>query len=432
MAPPVDVVVVGRVRDQTRPRPRHMTAEVGAKPEVLDTLRPPPESQPGVVEFVLVRVLVDHPTHDVVEVRVAAVDHRPSQVVLGVRAVAANDVAVADDVRSGRDHTLLHADEALDHFEDGARTVGASDRAVVQGLPRVLRQTVVRRPPARSGEQVPVKRRGRHEGQDLARGRFEGHDGAAFAAHEVLGVPLQFGVQREREVVARDRQGIKLGQGVSHVVPHVHEVVSEARGSAQVQFVQAFNPRLPFVVAQPVARVVVHVLAVDLAVLAHDLACNAKDILSHGLRPNGQPWVFPKFCAERRVFLGVELAKQRRGFVPRVASGLVEPGHQIVFLEGQQRRQRRGVHAGHGARHHHQFVPRDVVHKQLAVAVQAKTSGGVKQFLFLGEALRAVAVFVRGDLHLEQADREDQPHGQHHGADDALTARKVVAVQLHG
>ena len=87
-----------------------MAAEVGPKPEVFDTRCPPPESQPGVVKFVLVRVLVDHPTHDVVEVGVAAVDHCPSQVVLGVRAVATNDVAVADDVRSGRDHALLHAD----------------------------------------------------------------------------------------------------------------------------------------------------------------------------------------------------------------------------------------------------------------------------------------------------------------------------------
>ena len=359
-------------------------------------------------------------------------DHRPSQVVLGVGTVAADDVAIAHDVRPGRDHALLHADEALDHFEDGAGTVGAADRAVVQGFPRVLCQAVVRRSPARASEQVPVKRRGRHKGQHLAGGRFKGHDGAAFAAHQVLGVLLQFGVQGEREVVARDRQGIELGQGVSHIVSHVHEVVSDARGSAQVQFVQAFNPGLALVVAQPVARVVVHVLAVDFAVLAHDLACNAEDVLSHGLGPDGQPGVPPKFCAERRIFLGVELAKQWRGLVPRVATSLVEPGHQVVFLQGQQCRQRRSVHVGHGTRHHHQFVARDVVHEQLAVAVQAKTAGGVKELLFFGETLRAVAVFVCGDLHLEQPNDEDQPDGQHHGADDALTARKVVAVQLHG
>ena len=66
------------------------------------------------------------------------------------------------------------------------------------------------------------------------------------------------------------------------------------------------------------------------------------------------------------------------------------------------------------------------------MAVQAEASGGVKQFLFFGEALRTVAVLVRGDLHLEQPDDEDQSDGQHHGADNALASRKVVAVQLHG
>ena len=156
VTPAVEVVVVRGVWHQSESRAGDVSPQVRPQSKVLDAFGPPPQPEPRVVEFVLVWMLVDHAAHDLVEVGIAAVDHRAPQVVLGVGPMTANDVAVAVDVGARRDGSLLHGDQPLDHFENGARPVGAAHGPVVEGFPRVFGQTVVSRTPTRARQQVPV------------------------------------------------------------------------------------------------------------------------------------------------------------------------------------------------------------------------------------------------------------------------------------
>ena len=101
----------------------------------------------------------------------------------------------------GEMDALLHGDQPLDHFENGARSVGAAHGPVVEGFPRVFGQTVVSRTPTRSGQQVAVVGGRRNEGQDLPGRRLDGHDGAPFAFHQLLGVALQVGVEGQGHIL---------------------------------------------------------------------------------------------------------------------------------------------------------------------------------------------------------------------------------------
>ena len=291
----VDVVVVGGVGHKATSRPRHVPAQIGPQSEVFDALCPPAQTQPGVVKLVQLRALVDHAPHGFIEIRIAAVHDGAPQVVLRVGTVASNDVSVAHDVRSGRDDALFHGDQSLHHLENGPRSVGASHRAVVERFPRVFGQTVVRRPAARASQKIPVVGRCRDKGQNLSRRRFNGHYGAPLSFHQLLGVPLQRGVDGQGDVGAGARHGIQFRQGVAHVVAHVHQMVTDAGRASEFSFQLPLNARFSFVVAQPVSGVSVHVLPVHFSVLTHDLACNAMDILAHGLRPNGQARIPPQF-----------------------------------------------------------------------------------------------------------------------------------------
>ena len=66
------------------------------------------------------------------------------------------------------------------------------------------------------------------------------------------------------------------------------------------------------------------------------------------------------------------------------------------------------------------------------MAVEAKSPRRLQDFLLFRQPLRTVLPVVRGDLHLEQPKHKQQPYSEHHGPYDALPARKLVAVQLHG
>ena len=221
-------------------------------------------------------------------------DHRAPQVVLGVGPVTANDVAVAVDVGAWRDGSLLHGDQPLDHFENGARSIGAAYGPVVEGFPRVFGQTVVSRTPTRSRQQVPVVGGRRNEGQDLPGRRLDGHDGAPFALHQLLGIALQVGVERQGHIRTRHRQRVHVRQRVSHVVSDVHEVVANARRATQVGLKLGFHSGFALVVPEPVTGIAVHVFAVHLAVLADDLARDAVNVFAHGLGADGQSGIPPE------------------------------------------------------------------------------------------------------------------------------------------
>ena len=195
----------------------------------------------------------------------------------------------------GEMDALLHGDQPLDHFENGARPVGAAHGPVVEGFPRVFGQTVVSRTPTRARQQVAVVGGRRNEGEDLPGGGLDGHDGAPFALHQLLGIALQVGVKGQGHVCTRHRQRVHVRQRVSHVVSHVHQVVANAWRAAQVGLKLGFHPGFALVVPEPVTGIAVHVFAVHLAVLADDLARDAVDVFAHGLGADGQSWIPPKF-----------------------------------------------------------------------------------------------------------------------------------------
>ena len=202
--------------------------------------------------------------------------------------------------------------------------------------------------------------------------------------------------------------------------------------SAQLLFKQAFHPGLAFVVSQPVPAVAVHVFPVHFPVLAHNLACDAKHVLTNGFGADGQARIPPQLRRHGGVFLGVELAQQRGRFVARIPACLGESFVQLLPNQPHQCSEGRSVHVGQRAGHHHQVVTRHVVHEQFPVAVEAKSPRRLQDFLLFRQPLRTVLPVVRGDLHLEQPKHKQQPHSEHHGPHDALPARKLVAVQLHG
>ena len=144
-------------------------------------------------------------------------------------------------------------------------------------------------PPARSRQQIAVIGGGRNEGEDFSGGGFKRDDGPAFPRHEFFGVALQFSVDGQGHIVSGRGQRVHFGQRVAHVVPNIDQVMSKAGSASQLFFKQGFNARLSFVIAQTIARISVHVFTVDLTVLAHDLACDAKHILTDGLGANDNP-----------------------------------------------------------------------------------------------------------------------------------------------
>ena len=66
------------------------------------------------------------------------------------------------------------------------------------------------------------------------------------------------------------------------------------------------------------------------------------------------------------------------------------------------------------------------------MAVETQTARRLQHFLFLGQPFGAVFPLVRGDLHLEQPNDKQQPHGEHNRAHNALPSSQVSPIQLHG
>ena len=377
-------------------------------------------------------MLIHHATHHVVEVRIAAVDNGPAQIVLGVGPVTTDDIAVAHNVRAFRNDALLHADEALHHLEDGSRSVRPPDRPVVKGFPWVFGQTVVRRTPARSRQQISVIGGGRDEGENFTGCGFERDDGAPLSHHEFFRVALQFSVDGQGHIVPGRGQRVQFGQRVAHVVPNIDQMMSKAGSAPQLFFEQGFYARLPLVIAQAIPSVSVHVFPIHFAVLTHDLACDAKHILSDGLGANRQPGIAPQFCRQCGVFGRIELPHQGRRLVTRIPAGTRQTRVEVTSFKVQQVRKRCGVDVGHGSRHDHQIVTRHVVDQQFSMSIEAEPSRRLEDFLLFGQAFCTVLVLICGHLHLEQAQHEQHPHAQDDGPKNALSTSQFVASQFHG
>ena len=130
----IDAVVVFAVRDVARGSARESPPQPGAESKGRDPRSPMVQPRSITLETGLSLAGIDHPLHDPVEIGIATVYDRQSEVIPTVRTVTPDDAAVAVETRRGLDVTFIEGDQALHHLPDGTRAVGRLDGPVEQRL----------------------------------------------------------------------------------------------------------------------------------------------------------------------------------------------------------------------------------------------------------------------------------------------------------
>ena len=179
------------------------------------------------------------------------------QIVVGMGTVAPDDVAVADDAVRGPQNPSVHRNQPLDHLENTPRPVRGSERAVEQGLIRVIDEAVVIRTSFPSSEQVGAVARCTDYGEHLSGRGINGDNGTALVGHDSFAVCLEVKVKSEMQVLAWDRHGVQLSclGGFPKVVSDVHDVVPGPACATQAVFPLQFQTGFALVISEAVPLV---------------------------------------------------------------------------------------------------------------------------------------------------------------------------------
>ena len=364
--------------------------------------------------------------HGLVEVRVAGVADGQAQVVVGVRPVAPDQVAVAAEPGIGCDDGILQRNQRLHHFKNRARAVLPLDGQVEQPVGGILAQRSVVGPTLSAHQHVGVVGGAGDQGEDLTSGGFDGDHAAGFVLQQLFRVGLQFTVEGGGEGFAGHRVYVVLpfGYGLDDVAV-VALVVADAFGAAQVLLVGQLHAGFAAGGVEVVVGVGGHVRGVHLGYVAKQVSRGRIHVPALRARLGTQTWETVQFLGNPGVILdgdlllnGVLAVRNLAGGFQPFAQGFERHAHQLGQCDGVL-----DVGVLHG---HHQVVHRLVGHQQFAVAVYDQPAVGADDGAFFGDAQGCILALILQDLHVKQADEKQQED-----RDEQPGEHKLAVVQIH-
>ena len=325
---------------------------------------------------------------------------------------------------------LLQADEPVHQLEHRARRVGRLHRPVVHGLVGVLRDFI----PvfADIGQLLHVDAGGGNQGQDLARGGFDGHDGPHLVFHELLPVLLEGGVNGGDNVAPRD--------GLLVLGPVLVGLFLLVEGIAQVDVIAFLTPQFPFpcrldaghagIVAAPVfPGMAVDIGLVHFRDVAQQVAAGVHGIVADAahLPEKAREAVF--HFVKTHVGFGRNGPEHGHGLVadgPAPPAVLLQFSFDKIRLHVQDGGQGQGVEGLHLPGIDQDVVGYLVAHQDFAVAVVDDPARGVDGFKNGGVAL---GVFLVAPVH--DLEGENLPQQQQDGRAQAHQQADMPTVLTH-
>jgi hypothetical protein len=343
----------------------------------------------------------------------------------------------------GRDHAVFEGGERDERLQRGSRRVCAAQCTVIERHVDVVRERAVLGDGQPARKTVRVERRRTDEREHVAVRRVDRHDRGALSAQRLLGNLLQPPVEREQQVVARDRL---LAHEFRRLDPdavdasslRVDEQLLVAGRAVQRVLVHAFDAELADQRGAGVGR---HVDAflVLLADRAHVAECvhadPAERVVAREPRPDLDAREVGPVHGEAREFLFRELEPDRDGlerapcedrapgaleFLGREQLQLHEAAERVVEVRGLLAREL-------------ELVGRAIERERLAVAVENQPARRWQRVDLDPVALRELGeVVVAHDLQPEQPREqraEQQEHDQrrrHHAAPEHALFGVVV------
>ena len=165
--------------------------------------------------------------------------------------------------------------QGVDGLESGAGRIASHQRTVVHRLVRVCQKFRIIDSHIAADKQVRVITRRRHQRQNLARGGFDGNDGADFVLHQFLAVCLQIDVESRLDVEPNDSNSVIQSVLVTtlHSVFYVNDINLGALLTAKLLLVRFFDASHAHIIAGLVIRIRLDVLWISLAHIAQNLRC---------------------------------------------------------------------------------------------------------------------------------------------------------------
>ena len=248
-----------------------------------------------------------------------------------------HETVVAGIERVVGDDTLIEKDEPLRRLEGRTRRIGGHQRPVVQRLVFVAIQFQVVLATLPPHQHRGVVGGTRHHGQNLARRGFDGHDGPYFVLHQLLAVGLQLDIDREFQVLARDRSHVvaplfiaALDASVSIAQQYLHPLLA-----AQHRLIGAFDTQVARIVAPRIIVVALDVAGRYLADIAQHIGRHGVGILAEHAVLDKEAGEAVELLLQTAIVLGRELSHEglrRIGGVTGIETRVLHILHALVEL----------------------------------------------------------------------------------------------------
>ena len=256
--------------------------------------------------------------------------------------------------------------------------------------------------------------RSRHQGQDFAGGRLDGHDGAHLAGHQLLSVLLELRVDGGDDVLARN--------GFLVHGPVLVRLLNLVPGVAEVDMIPFFAPQvlLPgrlysghagIVAATVLAGVLLHVALVHLRDISEEVAAGVHRVFAHAAHLPAKAGELVFHFVKAHVGFGRKHAQHGHGLE---ADGCAFPLVFGQFAPDEFRRdvqgggERQGVEGPYVARDHQNVVRHFISHQDGAVPVEDGTAGGIDGLIDGGIAVGVLLVAVVRNLDGKKGAQQQQ------------------------
>jgi hypothetical protein len=223
----------------------------------------------------------------------------------------------------------------------------------------------------------------------LTRGGFYGHYASLLACHETLSESLQFHIDGQGEILARNGRFVELAILITSLDTSAGIAKEDFNSlfATQLFLVLTLYAKFSDIVTAPVIVVAFNILGAYLANVSKNVCCIRIGILAYASLLYVETRIAEKFFAEGTELLGRQLAhEQLLGItaVTGIAPGVADFIHTAFVPLGSDTMgvaQIQGIYANLLLHHNHYVISRLVVHQQFAIAVGYGTTGREKDML---------------------------------------------------
>ena len=325
----------------------------------------------------------------------------------------------------GGQHPFLQTDEAVDHFEHGARRLCGLHGAVEHGLVGVVDE--FRIVFVDLGQLRHVDTGAGHHCKDLSGRRLDSDHRAHLVLHQLLAVSLQVKVDSGHHVAAADGF-LVVGAVLVVLLDAVMRVAKEdlvAFLAFKAVFESHLHAGLAGEISHHVTLVVLEEILVDLADVAQQVAAGVDRIVAGSPDDGVEAGEHVAFLGELVVHLAGNLLQERyraEADACAVTFVIVEALLDELLLQVENLAESQSVEGLHVDGRHFEVVDYLVVDHDFPVAVEDAAAGGIVDFIFKRVVLGVDAVLVLDYLHVEQPADNSQESNRDRGDEDILSA----------